>query len=470
MRITLVYPNFGIGRRSLYFPLGLAYVAAALRNAGHDITVVDMEGDDLTIGRAFRLIEESDPRMVGFGGMITRYGIVRELARTIRSEMPEAFLMAGNSGATTVPGLYLESAGMDAVILGEGETTSVELAAALASGSDWRGVPGLAFLDERGETAFSPPRALLGDLDSLPWPARDLFPLEKYMSSTDHRGRYSRHLEIVASRGCPYGCVYCYHIYGRTIRRRSPESIVAEAESLVSAYGMSYTGFPDDLFTSDRTFVIETCRLLRERLPGIRWSCLGRASSVDREMLRAMRAAGCNWISYGIETGSRAMLDRMGRTVTPEQCLAAIEMTREAGIHPEGSFMIGMFGETRETVEETVEFCRRADITAPMLFVTPYPGTELFDEAVGKGLIPDLEAYVLTLDAADRLLVNLTDMDDRDLISLRRWAVGRIGRNYLLRKPLTRLPAILYRHVSARGFSGLRRTLMELITGLGRRT
>lgn len=427
-----------------------------------------MEGEDLSTERAFELIGESSPDMVGFGGMITRYSIVREMGRRLKREMPDVFLMAGNSGATTIPGLYLENAGMDAVVLGEGEAAAVELAAALESGADWRSVPGLAFRDDAGKTVFSRSRPLLANLDDLPWPARDLFPLEKYVVSRDHRGKHERHLEIVASRGCPHGCVYCYHIYGRTIRRRSPGSIVAEAVHIVEKYGIEYTGFPDDLFTSDKAFVMETCSLLEKRLPGIRWSCLGRASSVDREMLRAMRRAGCDWISYGIESGSPEMLGRMKRTVTPEQCLNAIRMTREEGMIPEGSFMIGMFGETRETVAETVEFCKKADITAPMLFVTPYPGTPLFTEAREKGLIPDLEAYVLSLEAADKLLVNLTDMDDRELDSLREWAMGKAGRNYLLRRPFTRIPALLWKHLTLKGFDQLARDATEFLRGLGK--
>ncbi len=468
MNVTLVYPYFGTGHRSLYFPQGLAYVAAALQNAGHHVTVIDMEGDDLSVEGALDLIRESAPGMVGFGGMITRYKIVRELGRLLKAEMPRVFLMAGNSGATTIPGLYLQSAGMDGVVLGEGETTAVELAHALEAGADWRDVPGLAFSDSAGKTVFSPARPLLKNLDRLSWPARDLFPLEKYVTSRDHRGRHERHLEIVASRGCPHGCTYCYHIYGRTIRRRSPESIVTEAEHIVKKYGIEYTGFPDDLFTSDKGFVLETCRLLGERLPGIRWSCLGRASEVDREMLHAMRRAGCDWISYGIESGSPAMLSAMKRTVTPEQCLSAIRLTRAEGMQAEGSFMIGMFGETRETVAETVEFCRKADITAPMLFVTPYPGTPLFDLAESRGLIPDLEAYVLSLEAADKLLVNLTDMDDRELESLRKWAMGKAGRNYLLRKPFTRVPSLLWKHLTLRGFDQLTRDAAEFLRGFGK--
>lgn len=463
--ITLVYPNYGEGRRSKYFPFGLAYVAASLRRAGFDVTVVDMEGEDLSVDQALDRIVQTDPSMVGIGGMVTRYRIVRELGRKLRRQLPGVFIVSGNSGASTLPQLYLEKCGLDAVILGEGEITAAQLAQAVLSGEEWRSVPGIAYMGEDGPE-FSPQRRLIDDLDSLPHPAWELFPVENYVLSMDHRQKTQPHMEVVASRGCPYSCVYCYHIYGRKVRRRSPESIVSEIEELVERYNIEYTGFPDDLFTSDREFVLETCRLIRQRLPRIQWSCIGRVNLVDPEMLQEMRRAGCDWISYGIESGSDRMLRRMKRKVTSQQCLRGIRITREAGIHAEGSFIIGMFGETEETVRETVEFCEKADMTAPMLYVTPYPGTEIFRQAVDRGLIEDVEAFVERMDAADKLLVNLTEMSDRELRHLKDWAQGRIGRSYLLRKPFTRIPALLWKHARLRGAGGLLQDAREVVRSL----
>ena len=364
----------------------------------------------------------------------------------VRKELPDVFLTAGNSGATTVPELYLRSCGLDCVVLGEGEITAAELALALSTGADWKTVSGLAWIDGNGSLAKSPPRKPIEDLDSLPWPAWDLFPTENYVSSMDHRQKKVRHMEVLASRGCPFNCVYCYRIYGRQVRRRSPGSIVEELKELVSRFGIRYTGFPDDLFTSDRNFVMETCRLIKKELPQLKWSCLGRVNTVDKEMLEAMRDAGCDWISYGIESGCDRMLTEMKRGVTAQQCLNAIKLTESVGIHADGSFIIGMFGETRESVTDTVEFCKRADITAPMLFVTPYPGTAIFQEAMDRGLIGDVEGFLCSMNAADELLVNLTDFTDKELVELRDWAQGTIGRSYLFRKPLTRIPRLLWKH------------------------
>lgn len=414
-----------------------------------------MEGDALSVREALERIKESAPEMVAFGGMVTRFRYVRDLARLVRMELPGVFLTAGNSGATTVPGLYLKSCGLDCVVLGEGEVTAAELANALSTGADWREVPGLAWLDGSETLVQSPPREPISDLDSLPWPAWDLFPAEKYVSSMDHRQKKVRHMEVLASRGCPFNCVYCYRIYGRNVRRRSPGSIVAELKELVRRFQIEYTGFPDDLFTSDREFVMETCRLISTELPGLKWSCLGRVNTVDREMLLAMRDAGCDWISYGIESGCDRMLNEMKRGVTAQQCLDAIRLTESVGIHADGSFIIGMFEETRESVMDTVEFCRKADITAPMLFVTPYPGTAIFQEAVERGLIGDVESFLCSMNAADELLVNLTEFSDRELVELRDWAQGTIGRSFLFRKPFRRIPALLWKHFRLRGFRGL---------------
>lgn len=461
MKVALVYPFYGTGKRSRYFPFGLAYIASVLRDVGHKVHIVDMEGDDLTVKQAVSKIVAVCPDMVGFGGMVTRYRLVKDIATELRVALPDLFMIAGNSGATTVPELYLKNCGLNAVVLGEGENTTLELCSALNSGYDWTSVPGLAYLNEEGVFRTSPPREMIADLDSIPLPAWDLFPVENYIASYDHRQKSVRHLEVVASRGCPFNCVYCYRIYGRTVRRRSPESIVAEIEILVNRYKIEYTGFPDDLFTSNREFVMETCRLLKKRVPGINWSCLGRVNTVDKEMLEAMKDAGCDWISYGIESGDDEMLVRMKRGVTADECLEAMNLTRSAGIHAEGSFMIGMFGETRESAENTVEFCRKADITAPMLFVTPYPGTAIFNRAVEEKKIDDVEDFLEKMNAADELLVNLTDMSDDELFRLRDWAQGTIGRNFLMRKPLRRIPALLFRHFVLKGFRGLLNDIRE---------
>ncbi|NOQ23686.1 MAG: radical SAM protein [Candidatus Aegiribacteria sp.] len=469
MKIVLVYPSYGEGSHSRYFPFGLAYVAACLLEAGHSVSVVDMEGDNLSVTDAVRQTVDLSPRVVAFGGMVTRFRFVKQLSNAIRQKLPNVFMLAGNSGATTVPEIYLKSCGLNCVVLGEGEITLVELMKTLEEGSDWHFVPGIAWLDDKGELKKSLHREMIQDLDSIPWPAWDLFPVENYVSSLDHRQKKVRHMEVLASRGCPFSCVYCYRIYGRKVRRRSPESIVAELKELVRRYDIRYSGFPDDLFTSDRDFVMKICALVKEELPGLKWSCLGRVNTVDREMLLSMKDAGCDWISYGIESGCDDMLKRMRRGVTAEQCLEAIKLTESAGIHADGSFIIGMFGETRDSVGRTVEFCRQADITAPMLFVTPYPGTAIFNTALEQGRIPDVEKFLEEMNSADSLLVNLTDFTDRELMNLRDWAQGTIGRNYLLKKPFSRIPALLLKHYKLKGFIGLVHDARAFLASLLRR-
>ena len=149
-------------------------MASSLLETGHEVTVVDMEGDRLSVQEAFGRIVASSPEMVAFGGMVTRFRYVKELTKLVRNRLPGVFTTAGNSGASTVPEVYLKSCEMDCVVLGEGEITAVELAGALERGADWKQVSGLAWLDSDGVLQKSSPREPIADLDSIPWPARDL--------------------------------------------------------------------------------------------------------------------------------------------------------------------------------------------------------------------------------------------------------------------------------------------------------
>ena len=402
--------------------------------------------------------------LVGLGGMITRYRIVRELVPLIRAAHPGAFLLAGNSGAATVPELYLRAAGVDACCLGEGEIPAAALARALEAGGEWREGPGLAWL-EGDELQTSGPCPRVADLDTLPWPAWDLFPMERYIAGADHRRPGGRHLDLVASRGCPYQCTFCYRIYGSRVTRRSPAAVMAELEETRGRYRLDFVGFRDDLLMTQRAWFEELCTLLSEAKPALPWSCLGRVDLVDAELLGMMREAGCFWISYGVESGSPLILEEMKKRLAPEQAVEALRLTRRAGIHPDASFMLGMPSETPATVAATVALCRAADITATFNFVTPYPGSELYAWAKGRGLIGDEEAYVARLGTATDLVVNLSAMTDAQLVALKLKAERDIMISWLARHPLKGGVGAARRLVENMGLGGALRRLGRTVAG-----
>ncbi len=459
MRVLLIYPPYELEQRARHFPFGVAYVAAALRAAGYDVRVVDMEGDDLTLDGAARAIAAAPADLVGLGGMVTRYKWVKQLVPVIRQAHPRAFILAGNSGAATVPHLYLKNASVDACCLGEGELPAVALAAALEEGREWRpGINGLAYLDG-DDVKITGPAPRVDNLDDLPWPAWDLFPTERYVTCADHRRPGARHFDVVATRGCPYDCAFCYRIYGRRVTRRSPAGVVAEAAEIKGRFRLDIFGFRDDLLMTKRAWLEELCRGMMAAGLKLPWSCLGRVDLVDSSLLALMKEAGCFWISYGVESGAPEVLAEMKKELEPAQAVHALRLTAAAGIHADASFMLGMPAETPATVAATVKLCRDADITATFNFVTPYPGSELYAWAQAKGLIGDEDAYVMRLGTATDLVVNLTAMPDEDLLRLKARAEREVLTAYLARHPVKGGVEVARRTLENLGVSGAARRL-----------
>lgn len=457
MKILLIYPAFKTQSHSIYFPFGLAYVAAVLAKAGHAVQVLDLEGEGLTVGQAAERISRAEFDMVGLGGMVTRYAQVKELVPLLRRRNPRAMIVAGNSGASTMPHLYLRDAGVDVCVIGEGEATMPELAGRLEQGMDWHDVAGLAWLEGQ-EVKFSPSRPLLADLDELPYPAWDLFPIERYVASPDHRQPH-RTLDVVASRGCPFTCRFCYSIYGHKIRRRQPAKLLDEIDEITTRYNLRHFGFVDDLFTSDKKFVAEFCDLKLARGNHTVWSCLGRVDTLDRDTLHKMHDAGCRHIALGIESGSQLMLDAMKKNATVDENRQAVELCRTAGIKPHASFIVGTPGETAETVRESVEFCKKLGLTTTFHIMTPYPGSYFYTQALEQGLIPDEDAFVSLLGTATELYLNISGLPDEELLRLKRESEWEVLRHFILHHPFKFTHEYITRNLRLLGFGGLLKRL-----------
>lgn len=453
MKILLIYPAFRTQSRSIYFPFGLAYVAAVLAKAGHTLQVLDLEGEGLTLGQAAERISHAEFDLVGLGGMVTRYAQVKELVPLLRRRNSQAMIVAGNSGASTVPHLYLRNAGVDVCVIGEGEQTMLELAQRLEQGKDWHDIAGLAWLEGQ-EVRFSPSRLLLADLDELPYPAWDLFPIERYVTSPDHRQPH-RTLDVVASRGCPFTCRFCYSIYGHKIRRRQPQKLLEEIDEITARYNLRHFGFVDDLFTSDKKFVAEFCDLKLAQDNHTIWSCLGRVDTLNREILQKMHDAGCRHIALGIESGSQHMLDAMKKNATVEENRQAVELCHAVGIKPHPSFIVGTPGETTETVRESVMFCKKLGLTTTFHIMTPYPGSYFYIQALEQGLIKDEDAFVSSLGTATELYLNISGLPDEELFRLKREGEWEILRHFMLHYPFKFTHEYITRNLRLLGFKGL---------------
>jgi len=432
--IVLIFPPIRQWDRPRNFPTGLGFIAARLRIAGYRVAVIDANGLRLSDKEVLEQIGEYDPKVVGIGGLITTYGWIKRMSGKIRRLQPERPIVLGGSVGTSVIETALRGLDIDVMAVGEADDTVLELMPALLNREKLDDIAGLAFMRD-GEVVRTNERALIADLDVLPYPAWDLFPMRVYLENPIVG--VGKDVDIISSRGCPFTCSYCYRIFGRNYRKRSAELVVGEMEALKRNYNVDFISFQDDCFVVDKQRVYDICDLIDHKtsLQSVRWSCTGRATVCDTAMLKRMRSSGCVSVSYGIESGSDVILAAMSKRATREQARQAIENTRAAGLRCPVSFMIGYPGETRATVMETVEFCREMNIPlSALMFTCPYPGTELYEQVKGSARFKEQygseEAFVLELSDAVDLTVNLTEMSDEELMSLRAEALEMAGRNY----------------------------------------
>lgn len=389
MKIILVNPLFPLAHPVLRLavrhdpPLGLGYIAAYLRRAGHSVEVCDLNNFGMTEESFLREAAAARPDLVGLATFTTNFMSARRLAAEVKRRVGCLTVMGGPH-ATALPRSTLGAvAGLDAVIRGEGELPMLALAAQFDArgGVDFSSVPGAAYIDG-GACRENPCPAPIEALDGLPYPARDLNGGRVYFRRRWlHFGQKS--MTVVSSRGCPGQCTFCANIcMGRRFRAQSPGYFVGELELLRAEHGVTHFQIYDDCFTADPRRVAAICELLLAKMPGVSWGAFGRVNTLqDEGLLRLMKRAGCRHILLGIESGSQKILDLMKKGTTlaaAERCCALL---RRCGIACSNSFILGGEGETRETAEETIAFAAKLGselINVPVM--VPLPGTPLFEK------------------------------------------------------------------------------------------
>ena len=372
-------------------PLGLAWIAAVLEEHGHKVRIIDTPTLKMGLRDFISEVRSWSPDLVGISLQTpTAPKGYRAIAR-LKEEVPDVPIVVGGTHPTY---MYEEALnhGANVVVLGEGEYTALELVNTIESwGMDpehLRRVNGIAFRSRDGGVAVTEPRTPIHDLDELPWPARHLLPMDKYTLF----GKPVRIAHVMASRGCPYGCIYCItsYFWGRRLRFRSPRNVAEEIEHIHSKYGVSYIVFTDDELTVNRKFVYGLVSELRSRGLDIRFACGSRVDHVDKEYLRFLYSNGCSALYFGVESASQETLDRIGKGIRVEQAVKVFRWVKEVGGFAAGSFILGFPWETVDDMKETVEFAVRLDPSyAQFTALTPYPGTPLFEYAVKNGLITD---------------------------------------------------------------------------------
>lgn len=373
-------------------PLGLAYIAAVLEKEGHEVKVIDTATLEMNYRDWLREVRSWSPDVVGLSLITPTAPRGYEAARLLKEELGnDVVIIAGGPHPTY---MYEEalSNGVDVVVRGEGEYTTLELVNTIErhglSKEALGKVKGIAFKNDSGDTVVTPPRPFIRDLDKLPWPARHLLPMNKYTLF----GKPIRIAHVMASRGCPYGCMYCItsYFWGRRIRFRSAKNVAEEVEYLVNKYKAEHIAFTDDELTVNRKFVLEFIDEIKERGLDITFSCGSRVDHVNREILKKLYDNGCTAIYFGVESASQETLDRIGKRITLEQARKAFTWVKELKGFALGSFILGFPWETVDDMKKTVDFAVSLDPNyAQFTALTPYPGTPLFEFAKKNNLIED---------------------------------------------------------------------------------
>jgi len=369
-------------------PLGLAYCAAVLEKEGIRTELFDCSAD--TRALLPRLIEARPP-IIGITASTPVFASAAAIAREIRARLPGSAIIIGGAHVTAAWSDAMAEGAFDAGVIGEGEITLLELVRHIRN----RGLTGLGAVRgvvfrEGGRVAAALPRGFIDDLDTLPYPARHLLPHPARYHPTPASYRRLPLGIMITSRGCPQRCTFCDRaVFGNAYRSRSAANVLGEVDELVGKYGCREIRFFDDCFALDKKRVSALCAGLGNMRKRVSWTCLTTVGSVDRDILREMKRAGCWQVLFGLESGNDRVLERLRKGATVEQNIRAVRLAKEAGLSVRADFICGTPGETRETMTETLEFALASGVEfAHFNKFVPFPGTELYAGIRAGGASP----------------------------------------------------------------------------------
>lgn len=385
--------------------LGIASLAATLIRGGVDVSILDAQALGMSIEDTLSWATAKHPRVVGLTGYTSTVDAASLIAEGIKRHDPDIVTILGGPHVTTAWERTLTRfPAIDYGFLGEGEFTALELFGTLLSGKTPRDVPGTVYRDGSRIIANERP-PLIDDLNALPPPAVELF--DKFPSAYHPPILHSpkgRAVTLVSSRGCPYRCTFCDRgVFGERYRFHGTDYIIEQIHRFKTDYGISHIIFYDDNFTIDRAHLEALMEAIIDLPFDVSFNCDARVDLVDRQLLDLMKRAGAWMINYGVESGSQEILNDLSKRVSLDRARQAIRLTHDAGIMVKGLFMIGVPGETEESLEATGRFIREL----PFDFVnfskyTPYPGCEDYETIREKG---DLEESWELMNAVNLVFV-----------------------------------------------------------------
>lgn len=442
-------------------PLGLAYLAAVASAAGHEAAIVDCVGmSPMKVEKGqgvcrcglgdTEILEEVRhfaPDLVGITCPYTANApdalSVAELVKTGYSD--EVPVVMGGAHASVCPEELLMSGWVDFVVVGEGEGAFIDICSSLAAGRVPLDVPGVLGRGPDGQVTSLLARERIKDLDAIPYPRRDLIPLREYFKAQEAHAERINNMRrpktsMITSRGCPENCVFCAIrcTWGRKWVGRSPLNIVGEIESLVSEYGVREIDFLDDSLSVSRARLEELCKLIIERGLDIKWTTPNGIAiwSLDEKLLLLMKKAGCYRLTFGLESGDPETIKFIRKRYTNDQAMRLIRYSNRIGLWTIGTFILGFPYETREQMQNTIEFAMKCGVDLAVFYcATPFPGTDLYQVCLDEGIeVPRASSLMLSS-------VGSVNLDEGEIARVREEANSRFVANMVKRpwKPLSKI-------------------------------
>ncbi len=427
MKILVINVSIRPESKVRYIPLGLAYVASAIKRHGYGFRVLDLDVNRYSEKYIRRYLLDNKFDIICMGCIVTGYKYIKRLAYLIKEVNPKAKIIVGNSVASSIPDLLLTKTKVDIAVMGEGDIAITEILDALRFSSSLKSVKGICYKVD-GKIIKNSPRELIEDIDIIPFPDWELFEIEKYIESCS---KYAvreplplprekiRAFTISTARGCPFKCTFCYHVF-RDVKYRyiSPRVLVQEIKRLKEKYNLNYFIFHDDLTIISKNHAQEIVKCLLQEDVGIFWQANCRSGlfqeESDIELAKQFKAAGCIGLGYSLENVDSEILKMMNKKVNPNDFSKQCRILAKAGLVTWTSLVFGYPIETRETIRRTIDFCIENSIYPSVGYLLPQPATPMYDYAIQHQFINDEEEYLLAIGDRQDLQLNMTKMSDKE--------------------------------------------------------
>ena len=405
-----------------YFPSGIGYLAACLQANGYSVSVYCQDIFHNTNDELAGFLKTENFDIIGLGFLAARFKeTVVDLCRVINANKKDAWFVLGGHGPSAIPEYVLKTTLADFVVIGEGEETIIDLMRCKVNNGDISGIQGIAYR-QGNSILVNERRKPIRKLDTIPFPAWSLFPMEEYTTCLKFYGMTpdEKSLPIITSRGCTNRCNFCYRLE-KGIRFRSIPNVIDEIKILNEQYGVSFFAMNDELFLFSKKRLFEFKDALDQNSLKIKYECQARVDIFDDEMAQCMKDSGCTFVNFGMESADQNVLDHMNKRTTVKQNTDAAKIARKHDIAYGLNILWGNIGDTEKSLKDDVQLIKEYNVYSQLRTIkppTPYPGCDLYYEAINRGLLTGPDDFFNKFKNIDLLLVNFTDIPENQFYKL----------------------------------------------------